>query len=84
MSVDCDLYFPIGTPHLAMTRPEISSRTAALTRTAPTLVCERLTFFEVLAITTNVVPSEVVDSAAPMMNVSTGPVLGVNYQINLM
>lgn len=60
-------------PYLANTRPTTSSMTAALTRIEPTRVWERSTSFEADDITEKVVPSEVADSADPIMNVSTAP-----------
>ena len=60
-------------PYLAMTRPETSSKTAALMSTMPTFVCAKSIPLAALAMTTNVVPRDVVERAAPIMKVSTAP-----------
>jgi hypothetical protein len=64
---------------LDITRPEMSSMTAALISTVPTRVCKRSIDFDAPPTTANVVPRLVVDSAAPRMKVYTALKLKPRY-----
>ena len=64
-----------GETYLTMMRPTMSSSRAALTRTMPTRVWTKSRPVFAPLMTTKVVPREVADRAAPMMNVSTAPAM---------
>jgi hypothetical protein len=59
--------------YLVMIRPDTSSKRAALIRTMPTFVWAKSTPPAALPMTTNVVPREVVERAAPTIKVSIAP-----------
>ena len=58
---------------LTRTRPQTSSRMAALMRTVPTRVWAKSCLDEALLMTTKVVPREVEQRAVPTMKASRGP-----------
>lgn len=65
-------FWPVNrAAYLTSTRATRSSSTAALTSTEPILVSESSILFAAEERTENLVPIDVADNAAPMMNVST-------------